>query len=356
MNKLLDFDFVLPPDLIAKYPVSNRDRSELVVIPRAKSQEPVRTRFDFIIDYLAPGDLMIFNDTKVIKAKLHLQQESGSMIECFLNSEISCGLWSGFAKPSRKLSIGQRFRFDEHEIEIEEKGELGQVTLRFILKEISVFQFCERYGQIPLPPYMKRKVAEPSDEIRYQSVYARHSGSVAAHTAGLHFTQDLLNRIQEKGVAQEFITLHIGAGTFLPVKTDDISKHFMHKEYYHLSDRVADRINATKKSGGRVIAVGTTSLRTLESVGSSGEVKPGEGYTDLFIRPGFEFKIADLLISNFHLPRSTLFMLVCAFAGYNNTFKAYDYAIEKQMRFFSYGDATLSYLQPSPKKQDKDSA
>ncbi|MCC8399292.1 MAG: tRNA preQ1(34) S-adenosylmethionine ribosyltransferase-isomerase QueA [Rickettsia endosymbiont of Platyusa sonomae] len=354
--KLSDFDFTLPSELIAQNPAKKRDESNLLVA--APNNHLVQTKFHDIIDYLCPGDLMVFNDTKVINAKL-LLNKSGKKIELYLNKAISDNYWHGFAKPSKRLVIADQFEFAGNKIIISKKLGMGQVEVAFALDNISIFEFLEKYGEIPLPPYIKRgerlpKDANLEDDIgnseefdynRYQTVYSNNPGAVASPTAGLHFSEQLLALVKAKNIETAFITLHVGAGTFLPVKTEDIDQHQMHSEYYHIDKKTEDMINKAKKENRRIIAVGTTTLRALESnaIANNGQITNGGFETAIFIRPGFKFQIVDMLVTNFHLPKSTLFMLVCAFAGYQEITNIYKYAIDQKMRFFSYGDATLLY-------------
>ncbi len=349
--KLADFDFTLPSELIAQKPEKKRDESNLLVA--APNNHLVQTKFHDIIDYLCPGDLMVFNDTKVIKAKL-LLNKAGKKIELYLNKAISDNYWHGFAKPSKRLNIEDQFEFAGNKIIISKKLGMGQVEVMFVLDNISVFEFLEKYGKVPLPPYIKR-CGSLEDANRYQTIYSKNPGAVAAPTAGLHFSDGLLTLIKAKNIETAFITLHVGAGTFLPVKTDDINQHQMHSEYYHIDKKTENMINKAKKENRRIIAVGTTTLRALESNAIanslngqiSEQITNGGFETDIFIRPGFKFQIVDMLVTNFHLPKSTLFMLVCAFAGYQEIKDIYKYAIDKKMRFFSYGDATLLYVIPA---------
>lgn len=343
---LKDFDFNLPKELIAQYPRDKRDESDLLIISNSDNNF-IKTKFSKIIDYLEHNDVLVLNNSMVINAKLILQTANKN-IECYINKHLYDNVWHAFAKPSRKLNKGDIFYFDNHQIIIKDKLDMGQIEIEFKLDNLSTFEFLEIYGSTPLPPYIKRD--ENADDInidkeRYQTVYGLHPGSVAAHTAGLHFTNELLEKITAKGIQIAFVTLHIGAGTFLPIKTDNIQDHKMHEETYYIDEHNASIINKAKLESRRVIAVGTTSLRVLESNVYNRLVKYGSGKTNLFITPNFKFQIADMLISNFHLPKSTLFILLCAFIGQKKALKAYDYAIKNNMRFFSYGDATLSYLQ-----------
>lgn len=340
--KLSDFDFILPQELIAQAPASKRDYSDLLIV-EAEGQH-LKTKFHQILDHLQAGDVMVFNDSKVIKAKL-LLDKAGKKIDFYLNKKVESNCWRGFAKPARKLNEGDEFDFGPHKIIITKKLEMGETEAQFVLQDISIFEFLDQHGHIPLPPYIKR--ASPQsivDDDRYQTVYNSKPGSVAAPTAGLHFTPELIEQIKAKGVEVAYVCLHVGAGTFLPVKTEDIENHKMHSEFCTIPPETARIINEAKKEGRRVIAVGTTTLRTLESSSyksKTGIVEQCEFETDIFIKPGFDFKIVDALLTNFHLPKTTLFILVCAFAGYETMLSAYNYAINEKMRFFSYGDAML---------------
>lgn len=341
--KLSDFNFELPAELIAQHPCEKRDHSD-VLIPASENSFK-KIKFFEIVDYFRNGDVLVFNDSKVINAQLTLSK-GHKKININLNRQLADGVWTGFARPARKLEVGDSFSFDKHQIIIEKKLENGEVHFKFVLGDgISIFKFLELYGQIPLPVYIKRKDINPEDEVRYQNVYSNIEGSVAAPTAGLHFTEELLEAIRAKGVETCFVTLHVGAGTFLPVKTENIAEHKMHIEYCQVSQESADLMNKAKNEGRRVIIVGTTALRTLESCSQDGKVIAGSKETDIFITPGYQFQIADMLLTNFHLPKSTLFMLVCAFAGINRMKNLYKYAIDNKMRFFSYGDAMLLTLQ-----------
>jgi len=355
--KLSDFDFDLPLELIAQNPKDKRDKSSLLI---AATDGYVNTKFYNIIDYLNQGDLLVFNNSKVIKAKLNLGNKATINLNRKLinivkpinnrkatNDDIgkfkSIDYWSAFAKPARKLQIGDEFYFDKHKIIITEKFEMGEIKVKFELDNISVFEFLDKYGEMPLPLYIKRPELQKSGNERYQTVYSSVQGSVAAPTAGLHFTNDIMDKLQEKGVQTAFVTLHVGAGTFMPVKTENINEHKMHTEYCSITPETAKIINKAKQEKRRIIVVGTTSLRTLESSYVNGNIRSGEFETDIFITPGFKFQIVDVLLTNFHFPKSTLFMLVCAFAGYKEMHELYKYAIKEKMRFFSYGDATLLY-------------
>lgn len=336
--KLSDFDFELPKELIAQQPSLKRDHSDLLIIK--PSNKISKTKFYNIINFLQAGDVMVFNDSKVIKAKLTLIKDANK-IEINLHKKINPFCWRAFARPAKKLKENDEFNFDSHKIIITKKLAMGEIELEFKLDNISVFEFLDKYGEIPLPPYIKREKVESTDEERYQTIYNNQAGSIAAPTAGLHFTKELLTKIKEKGVHIVYVTLHVGAGTFLPIKTEDINDHTMHSEFYQINETTANIINLAKKEGRRIIAVGTTSIRTLESAAYEGGIKSGEFETSIFIKPEYNFQIADLLITNFHLPKTTLFMLVCAFAGHEEMINTYNYAIKEKMRFFSYGDAML---------------
>lgn len=335
--KLSDFDFVLPQHLIAQKPTEKRDESSLL-LPGKGGNEIVK--FHQIIDQILPGDLLVFNDSRVVNAQLTLQKDKKS-INVNLNKPVSENIWIGFAKPGKKLKIGDEFKFGEHKIRVNNKLESGDIEFEFILHGIGIFDFLDIYGQVPLPQYIKREEKSSDDIERYQTVYGKKKGSVAAATAGLHFTEELIEKIKLKGADIVFVTLHVGAGTFLPVKTENISEHKMHSEWCEISQEVADKINYAKKEGRRVIVIGTTAMRTVESCAKNGIIIPQVMETNIFITPGYKFQIADILLTNFHLPKSTLFMLVCAFSGYKEMHSLYKFAIDKNMRFFSYGDAML---------------
>ncbi len=335
--KLSDFDFDLPSELIAYELLAQRDQSNLI-LPFDNNK---LVKFANIIDYLNPGDVMVFNDSRVINSKLTLEK-SGTKINVNLNKpSLTNNSWRAFVKPARKLVIGDEFFFGNHKLIVTDKFEFGEVEINFVLDGIEVFTFLDQYGQVPLPLYIKRPIKNELDLDRYQTVYSREKGSVAAPTAGLHFTFELLEKIKAKNITIQFITLHVGAGTFLPVKTENIQNHKMHSEYSYISPLVADIINKAKSEGRRIISVGTTALRSLESFSRNGKLYHGAKETDIFITPGYEFQIVDSLITNFHLPKSTLFMLVCAFSGREEMKNLYKYAIDNKMRFFSYGDAMM---------------
>lgn len=295
--------------------------------------------------YLKAGDVMVFNDTRVIPARLFGKRITAS-IELLLHKHLSNDQWQCFARPGKKLRAGDRIAFaDDFSADVIEKLDDGQVIVAFNVTGMKFWSRLAEHGQMPLPPYIeKKRRADRGDDRDYQTVYAKHDGSVAAPTAGLHFTDELLAAIDAMGVKRAHVTLHVGGGTFLPVKTEDTSEHVMHSEWAQLSPETASAINDAKRNGGRIIAVGTTSLRTLESAcDASGQVQPFEGETNIFITPGYRFKTADILLTNFHLPRSTLFMLVSAFSGLEAMQGAYAHAISKGYRFYSYGDGSLLF-------------
>ena len=337
---LHDFYYDLPEELIAQDPLADRSSSKLMVLDKKTGRTEHRI-FKDIIEYLNPGDCLVINDTKVIPARLIGEKEgTGAAIEVLLlkRKEDMANTWEVLVKPGKKARPGTRISFGDGKlvgeiIDIVEEGDrLIQFSFDGIFEEI-----LDELGQMPLPPYITHKL---EDKNRYQTVYAKHEGSAAAPTAGLHFTNELLAEIEAKGVKIARVTLHVGLGTFRPVKVENILDHHMHSEYYEISEEAADIINSVKQSGGRIIAVGTTSTRTLESVADThGCIKPCRGWTDIFIYPGYEFKAIDCLITNFHLPESTLIMLVSALAGKDNVMAAYREAVENRYRFFSFGDA-----------------
>ena len=334
---LKEFDYYLPEELIAQHPMENRDMSRLLVLDKSSGQIEHKI-FKDIVDYFREGDCLVLNNTRVIPARLIGEKEgSGGKIEFVLLKCIKENDWEVILRPGKKAKPGARFVFGNGELraEILEVLEEGNRLVRFEYE--GVFQeVLDRVGIMPLPPYITEKLANPE---RYQTVYAKYNGSAAAPTAGLHFTEELLNTLQNKGVKIVFVMLHVGLGTFRPVKVEDITQHKMHSEYFSISQETCDTINAAKKAGNRVTAVGTTSSRVLETVGANGELHACEGWTDIFIYPGYQFKIVDRLITNFHLPESTLIMLVSALAGRENILKAYSEAVNDKYRFFSFGDA-----------------
>lgn len=336
--KTSDFYYDLPKELIAQTPVEPRDSSRLMLLDRNTGEIDHKHFYD-IIDSLNPGDLLVANDSRVLPARIYgIKDETGARVEFLLLRQITGNHWEALCKPGKKAKEGTSFTFGDGLLKatVAEVKDDGNRIVDFECDE-NFFSTLDKIGQMPLPPYITEEL---KDKERYQTVYSHELGSAAAPTAGLHFTKELMQRIKDKGVNIAYVTLHVGLGTFRPVKVDDVTKHKMHSEHYEIPQETAKLINETKKNGGRVIAVGTTSCRTLESVASFyGEIKPCEGFTDIFIYPGYEFKVLDGLITNFHLPESTLIMLVSAFAGYDNVMNAYKTAVEEKYRFFSFGDA-----------------
>ena len=334
-----DFDYQLPPELIAQHPVEPRDHSRLLVLNRSEKSITDRIFYE-LPSFLSPGDLLVFNDTKVIPARLFAKKEGGSAwIEVFLLKHLSGSSWECLVRPGKRVKPGVKLLF--------EKGVTGKVLETTaaggrIIEFPGEFDFREwlsRVGQTPLPPYITEALDDPD---RYQTVYAKAEGSVAAPTAGLHFTEGLLQELTERGVKTGFLTLHVGLGTFRPVQTERVEEHLMHSEFFMLPPSLVEQIGATKKAGNRVIAVGTTVVRVLESqADTEGRLKAGSGETAIFIYPGYQFKVIDGLITNFHLPRSTLLMLVSAFAGREFILESYAHAVQNRYRFFSFGDAML---------------
>ncbi len=337
--KTSDFYFDLPESLIAQTPLADRASSRLMHIDR-QTREISHKRFYDVIDLLQEGDCLVLNNTKVIPARLFGSKETGAVVEFLLLKRISLTRWETLVKPGKKAKIGTRFTFGDGTLQcdIVDIGEEGSRIIEFIYE--GVFEdILDRLGTMPLPPYITEKL---EDAARYNTVYAKYEGSSAAPTAGLHFTTELLNKAVEKGVKLAYVTLHVGLGTFRPVKVDDVLNHKMHSEYYELDDENAKIINDTKASGGRVISVGTTSTRTLETIADAhGLLKAQSGFTEIFIYPGYTFKLVDGLITNFHLPESTLIMLVSAFMDKKSILEAYDLAVKEAYRFFSFGDAMI---------------
>ena len=338
--KTSDFYYELPQELIAQDPLEDRSSSRLLVLDR-KTGELEHRVFRDIKEYLRPGDCLIVNDTKVIPARLMgVKEDTGAGIEVLLLKRKADNVWETLVKPGRKARPGARIVFGDGLLkgEVLEIAEEGNRLIRFEYEGIFE-EILDKLGQMPLPPYITHQL---KDRNRYQTVYAKHDGSAAAPTAGLHFTPELLKEIEEKGVKLAHVTLHVGLGTFRPVKVEDVAEHHMHSEYYVVEEEQARLINETKAAGGRVICVGTTSCRTLESAADeNGTLHPGSGWTDIFIYPGYRFKIMDGLVTNFHLPESTLLMLVSAFADKETIMKAYEEAVRERYRFFSFGDAML---------------
>ena len=335
-----DYYFDLPEELIAQEPISDRSASRLMVVDKETGSVQHRT-FRDIREYLSPGDTLVLNDTKVIPARLlGVRKDTGAHVEILLLKRIDADRWETLVRPGKKLKPGARAVFGDGvlEAQIEEILEGGNRQVRFFYDGIFE-EVLDRLGEMPLPPYITRKL---EDRDRYQTVYARFSGSAAAPTAGLHFTDELLSGIRQMGVNTAFVTLHVGLGTFRPVKVDNVKEHHMHTEWYQVSEEAADLINRTRESGHRVFCVGTTSCRTVESAADeNGIVHPGAADTSIFIYPGYRFKVMDALITNFHLPESTLIMLVSAFAGREHVLDAYRQAVASGYRFFSFGDACL---------------
>lgn len=336
--KKSDFNFILPEELIAQDPLEDRSSSRLLVLDK-KTGAIKHEIFKNITNYLKPGDCLVINDTKVIPARLFgVKEETGAKIEVLLLKRKENDCWETLVKPGKKAKIGTKLQFGDGLLKgevvdiLEEGNRLIQFKYEGIFEEI-----LDRLGQMPLPPYITHQL---EDKNRYQTVYAKHTGSAAAPTAGLHFTNELLKQIEEMGVNIARITLHVGLGTFRPVKADNILDHHMHSEYYSVDEKAANLINETKRNGGRVISVGTTSTRTLESAANEdGTLESKSGWTEIFIYPGYDFKIIDGLITNFHLPESTLIMLVSALAGREHVLAAYEEAVKQRYRFFSFGDA-----------------
>ena len=334
-----DFDFHLPEELIAQTPLEKRDASRLLVVNHETGQME-DTHFDAIIDQLNPGDALVMNDTRVLPARLHGEKpETGGHVELLLLKNIAGDDWEVLAKPAKRLKVGAAISFGDGRLTatVLEELEHGGRIVRFHYQGIFL-EVLESLGEMPLPPYIHEKL---KDRERYQTVYAKENGSAAAPTAGLHFTKELLAQIEAKGVKVVYLTLHVGLGTFRPVSVDNVDEHKMHSEFYTLSEEAANTLRQVKASGHRVVAVGTTSIRTLETIGSkfNGEIKADSGWTNIFIKPGYDWKVVDAFSTNCHLPKSTLVMLVSAFAGRELVLSAYQHAIDEKYRFFSFGDA-----------------
>lgn len=336
--KTSDFYFDLPEELIAQVPILDRSSSKLMVLDK-ETGEVSHKIFKDIIDYLNPGDCLVLNDTRVIPARLIGSKEgTGGKIEFLLLKRNEDDTWETLVKPGKRAKIGTRFSFGEGKLiaEVVGMGDDGARIVKFEYEGIFE-EVLDELGNMPLPPYITKRLEERE---RYQTVYSKHNGSAAAPTAGLHFTDELLQKMKDKGIDLAFVTLHVGLGTFRPVKVDDVLEHDMHSEYYMVTQEAADKINRAKENGKKVITVGTTSTRTIESVADeNGKMKAASGWTKIFIYPGYKFKVVDNLITNFHLPESTLIMLVSALAGKENVLNAYNSAVENHYRFFSFGDA-----------------
>ena len=332
-----DFDYFLPEELIAQTPIKERDHSRLLVLDK-ETGNINHERFDNIINYLNPDDVLVINNTKVLPARLiGNKEDTDAVIEVLLLKDLGEDTWECLCKPAKRVKIGTIINFNDLlKLECTYIGEDGIRHFKFIYNGI-LMEILDKLGEMPLPPYIHEKL---KDKDRYQTVYAKEVGSAAAPTAGLHFTKELLSKIKDKGIKIEEITLHVGLGTFRPVQVEDVTKHKMHSEFYSMSKETADTLNKAKKEGRRIIAVGTTTTRTLETIMSLyNEFKETSGWTDIFIYPGYKFKGIDALITNFHLPKSTLVMLVSAFAGKENIMNAYKEAVDEKYRFFSFGDA-----------------
>ncbi len=339
MMKTSDFFYDLPEELIAQTPVEPRNSSRLMVLSR-DSGAVEHKHFYNLPEFLKPGDCLVLNDTRVLPARMYgVREDTGAVVEFVLLRQHGNMLWECLAGPGKKAKEGYKFKFsDKLSATVTEVMPDGNRMIEFRC-DGDFFTVLDEVGQMPLPPYIKEKL---KDKERYQTVYSKKAGSAAAPTAGLHFTKEMLESIKKSGVNIAYVTLHVGLGTFRPVKVEDVTKHKMHTEHFYIPGEAADIINETKKNGGRVICVGTTSCRTVESCAARyGEIRSCSGDTDIFIYPGFEFKCMDGLVTNFHLPESTLIMLVSAFAGYDNVMNAYNTAVKEKYRFFSFGDAML---------------
>ena len=336
--KISEFNYELPEELIAQIPIEKRDESRLMVLDRKKQTIEHRV-FKDIIDYLEPGDCLVRNNTKVLPARLYGKKETGANVEFLLLNRIEGDIWESIVRPGNKLHIGTKVIFGDGLLEAEILDIMPGGTRKVQFKYQGIFnEILDQIGLMPLPPYIHEELKEND---RYQTVYAKYEGSAAAPTAGLHFTDELLKKLEDKGVKIANVTLHVGIGTFRPVKVENIEEHDMHSEHFYIKQEDADKINETKKQGKKVIAVGTTSCRVLETIGSekNGLVEPTEGDTKIFIYPGYKFKCIDGLITNFHLPESTLLMLVSALAGKEYIMRAYNEAVKERYKFFSFGDA-----------------
>ena len=336
------FDFELPKELIAIRPAPSRDGARLLVVKGNNISDKVVTQLS---DYISPGDLMIFNDTRVIPARLKGKRRDAKM-ELTLHMNMNAGIWKAFAKPAKKLKQDDVINFyGGLEAVVLEKGDAGEVTIQFNHQGTELRHALNEAGVMPLPPYIaSQRPVDARDDEDYQTIYSKHDGAVAAPTAGLHFTEDLQKTLDDKGIKSAYVTLHVGAGTFLPVKVDDTENHKMHSEWGEVNEDVAALINETHQNGHKIIAVGTTSLRLLESAtGEDGVTHAYSDATDIFITPGYKFRAVDMLMTNFHLPKSTLFMLVSAFAGFANMKQAYGHAIDHGYRFYSYGDSSILF-------------
>ena len=334
-----DFDFDLPEELIAQTPLKDRASSRLLVVNK-ETGDMEDKHFHDILDELQPGDALVMNNTRVLPARLYGEKpETGGHLEVLLLTNTEGDTWETLIKPAKRAKVGTEIQFGDGRIKgvVKEKLEHGGRIIEFKYDGIFL-EILESLGEMPLPPYIKERLDDPD---RYQTVYAEENGSAAAPTAGLHFTKELLEEIKAKGVHLVYLTLHVGLGTFRPVSVDNIEEHHMHSEFYRLTEEAAKQLNEVRQAGGRIVAVGTTSIRTLETIGTkfNGEIQADSGWTDIFITPGYQFKVVEAFSTNFHLPKSTLVMLVSAFAGKDLTLAAYQHAIEEKYRFFSFGDA-----------------
>lgn len=330
-----DFDYELPQELIAQHPMEPRDHSRLLVVDK-KTGEIEHKHFYDLVNYLKPGDVLVFNDTRVIPARLHGTKDTGAHVEVFLLTRRDATDWEVLVRPGKKLQVGAKINFsDELSCEVIEHTDFGGRVVRF--KYDGIFEeILDRLGETPLPPYI---TAPLEDKERYQTVYNRERGSAAAPTAGLHFTKELMQKIKDIGCEEVFVTLHVGLGTFRPVSEAKIEDHKMHKEFYTVSQEAADAVNKAKAEGRRIIAVGTTAVRTLEAAGTDGQLHAGSSWTNIFIYPGYKFRLVDDLVTNFHLPQSTLLMLVSTLSTREIMLQTYKKAVEEKYRFFSFGDA-----------------
>ena len=330
-----DFDYELPQELIAQHPMEPRDHSRLLVVDK-KTGEIEHRHFYDLVNYLKPGDVLVFNDTRVIPARLHGTKDTGAHVEVFLLTRRDATDWEVLVRPGKKLQVGAKINFsDELSCEVIEHTDFGGRVVRF--KYDGIFEeILDRLGETPLPPYI---TAPLEDKERYQTVYNRERGSAAAPTAGLHFTKELMQKIKDIGCEEVFVTLHVGLGTFRPVSEAKIEDHKMHKEFYTVSQEAADAVNKAKAEGRRIIAVGTTAVRTLEAAGADGQLHAGSSWTNIFIYPGYKFRLVDDLVTNFHLPQSTLLMLVSTLSTREIMLQTYKKAVEEKYRFFSFGDA-----------------
>lgn len=337
--KTEDFDYDLPHELIAQTPLKQRDAARMLVL-NAKTGEYKDDYFYDIIDYLNPGDAIVMNDSRVMPARIYgIKPDTGAHLEVLLLNNTEGDNWETLVKPARRAKVGTKIVFGNGELTATVTKELehGGRMIRFEYDGIFM-EILDKLGEMPLPPYIKEKLDDPE---MYQTVYSREVGSAAAPTAGFHWTKELLKKVEEKGVKLVYLTLHVGLGTFRPVNEENIDDHKMHSEFYHMSQEAADTLNKVRQNGGRIIATGTTSIRTLEAIGTkfNGELKADSGWTDIFIKPGYQWKIVDAFITNFHLPKSTLVMLVAAFTGRENILNAYKHAVQEKYRFFSFGDS-----------------